>query len=95
MIAVAISDSAGARDMSVCNRWHSSSPLFQQTPVRGSWGQFLLSSFPNELIVLFAKIVIICDITKFFLKLFYIYLFIYSFLYIICLLLEDYSMNKT
>ena len=68
MIVVAISDSAGARDMSVCNRWHSSSLLFLQTPVRGFWGRFLLSSFPDELIVLFAKILIICDITKFFLN---------------------------
>ena len=81
-------------DMSVSNRWHSSFLPSPRKVVRVSSVYCLLSSFPDDFIVYFAKLVKICDTTKFFHSNFYISLFIYSFLYIIHLLLADYLMNS-
>ena len=51
-------------------------------------------SFSDDFIVSFAKIVTSCDITKFYYLKFLISLFIYSFLYLIHLLLAYYIMNS-
>ena len=55
---------AGGR--SVSDRRHSSCLPFQQTAPRGSSASFLVSSFSDDCVVYAAKIVKICDTTKYF-----------------------------